>query len=156
MATNKGQISPNATLNPTAPAPAPVPKAADAPKSDRKKLVSTQLLANKILVWHKEADKSELFRLDLAGLVPTVIDALVHYGAKQIVADIGASLEGQARLDAMGKAVASLGAGAWPRRESQPAVVTLDTALDVTWKAMQRTNPAITLAEVKRLLGLPA
>jgi hypothetical protein len=72
--------------------------------------------------------------------------------AKPVNANPELSIE--ERIAGYQKAIATLGAGAWPRRAAAPIVVTLDMALDVTLKTMQMTNAAATMADVRRMLGL--
>jgi hypothetical protein len=88
-------------------------------KTDRKKLVSTSVVENKV-IWHDARTGGEFARLNIDELDGKIREQLIMYGLKQIVADIVAGVDGaDAKIVGMGKAVDSLVQGQWPRRTSE-------------------------------------
>lgn len=90
-------------------------------KSDRKKMVSTQVVGS-VVVFHNAQTEAEITRIDVAGLSEAMQLALMVYGAKQIVADVVSAVDGiDAKSGGMARATDALRAGMWPRRPSAPA-----------------------------------
>ena len=90
-------------------------------KSDRKKMVSTQIVGS-LVVFHNAQTEAEITRLDVAGLSEAMQLALMIYGAKQIVSDVVSVVDGiDAKQRGMVSATEALRAGSWPRRPSAPA-----------------------------------
>lgn len=99
-------------------------------KTDRKKLVSTEVLRGRELVFFDTRTNGEFARLNVAILSDDVQAQLMVYGAKQIVSDVVAGLDGaDAKVEGMAAAVDALRGGAWPRRK--PAEGSLDRAIDL-------------------------
>lgn len=122
-------------------------KMATVNKSDRKKLVGTQILGS-VIVFQRMDTGEEFARLDTAELAEDVTSATLIYGAKQIVADIVASADGaEAKVAGMIAAIDSLKAGVWPRRQGAP--VSMDKAIETMMKALGETE-----AQVRARLGM--
>lgn len=106
-------------------------------KSDRKKLVGTQVIGG-VVVFHRADTGEEIGRVDTTALTPAMVQSTLVYGTKQIVSDVVAGADGiEAKINGMKAAIASLGAGTWPRREGAPAsmekaIVTMMAALGET------------------------
>lgn len=115
-------------------------------KSDRKKLVSTQVDGAK-LIWHRVDSGAEIGRLDVTTLTKEMKLALMQYGAKQIVADVVSAAEGEAKFNGMAAGIAALGAGTWPRRPSAPS--TMEPAI-----AALMANLGCDRAKAREMLGL--
>lgn len=116
-------------------------------KSDRKKLISTQVVGSK-LVWHRVETGEEMCRLDICALTPNIVSQLLVYGAKQIAADVVAAADGENKFAGIRAAVAALGAGQWPRRPSAP------TSMEAAISALI-VNMGISREKAREMLGLP-
>ena len=120
-------------------------------KTDRKKGISTEVLANKnglptILVFHRTDTGAEITRLDVAMLTDTT--QLLVYGAKQICSDVVAGVDdADKKYAGIAAAVAALGAGTWPRRASAPA--TLEPAIAMIMAAQKCSRE-----QARQLLGM--
>jgi len=91
-------------------------------KSDRKKLIATQVIGA-LVVFQRADTGEEITRVDVDALSGEMQLALMTYGAKQIVSDIVAALDGMDdKAVGMTKACDSLRAGVWPRRASQASM----------------------------------
>jgi hypothetical protein len=106
-------------------------------KSDRKKLVGTQIVGTKVVFMRADTGE-EIGRVDVATLTDNMTQQTLIYGVKQIVSDVVAGAEGiEAKVAGMSAAIASLGSGNWPRRPSAPVdmektIVTLMATLGET------------------------
>ena len=115
---------------------------ATANKSERKKLIQTQVVDG-VVIFQRADTGEEFTRLDTEGLDPAILEQLVVYGAKQVISDVVASLEGlDAKMEGMQKAVASLENGAWPKRTSEvsidKAAETLAAKLGISVEALKK------------------
>ena len=118
-------------------------------KTDRKKVVSTNVFGSTV-TFHRAESGEEFARLDVRALPEGIVDQLLIYGAKQIVADVVAGVDGvDKKIDGMAAAVASQGSGVWPRRASAPA--TLEPAIGALM-----ANMGITREKAREMLGLDA
>lgn len=116
-------------------------------KTDRKKLVATQVVGETVVIFFDTRTGAEFNRLDIVSLTPTMRDKLMVYGAKQIVADIVAGVEGpDAKIKGMSKSVDALVAGQWPARASERSP---EGAI-----AMLMSAQGCTRAAARALLGL--
>ena len=105
-------------------------------KSDRKKLVSTQVIGTTVIM-HRVDTSAELGRIDVRALTDVIRDQTLIYGVKQIVSDVNAQLEGEAKFEGISRAIAALGSGTWPARTAAPmnmeaAILTLMAQLRET------------------------
>lgn len=118
-------------------------------KTDRKKLVSTEVLADgATCVWFDARTGGEFARIDLTECTSDMQTRLAMYGLKQIVADIVSGLDGpDAKIKGMAGAVAMIEAGQWPRRA--PAEGSLDRAI-----AMLMQAQGIDRGAARAMLGL--
>lgn len=108
-------------------------------KSDRKKLINTQVI-DALVVFQRADTGEEICRIDTDGVNGAMQTALMVYGAKQIVSDIVAALDGlDEKAAGMVRACDALRAGQWPRRASQasvePAIAMLMTAQGISREA---------------------
>ena len=115
-------------------------------KSDRKKLVSTQTVGT-VLVWHRVDTGEELCRVDSAALDVDIVEQLIIYGMKQIVADVAANVDGEERFNTIKSGAAAIGCGQWPRRAAAPA--SMEPALTALM-----VNMGITRAKAREMLGM--
>jgi chemotaxis receptor (MCP) glutamine deamidase CheD len=114
-------------------------------KSDRKKLVSTQIIGS-VVVFHRCDTEAEIGRVDTAMLEGDILQKTLVYGIKQIVSDIVAAADGiDAKVAGMAQAIKKVNLGEWPRREA--SVGNVDKALEVMAKAL-----GLTVAEVQAKL----
>lgn len=114
-------------------------------KSDRKKLIKTEVFGG-VVVFQRADTGEEFTRLDVDDLAETVITQLMTYGAKQIIADVVASLDGvDDKVKGMQRAVEALQAGQWPRRTSE---VSVDKAAETLAASM-----GISVDALKAMLG---
>lgn len=91
-------------------------------KSDRKKLINTQVIGA-LVVFQRADTGEEICRIDTDTVSGAMQTALMVYGAKQIVSDIVAALDGiDEKAAGMVRACDALRAGAWPRRASQASM----------------------------------
>lgn len=101
-------------------------------KSDRKKLISTQVIGG-IVVFARADTGEEISRINIDVVSSDMQLALMVYGAKQIVADVVSQADGiEAKAKGMSAACDALRAGQWPRRISmasmEPAIAMIMAA----------------------------
>lgn len=109
-------------------------------KSDRKKLVSTQVVGATIIM-HRVDTGAELGRIDTRALTEAMRDQTLIYGAKQIVSDVNAQLEGEAKFEGISRAIAALGSGTWPARTSAP--MNMETAILTLMAQLHETREQV-------------
>ena len=110
-------------------------------KSDRKKLIGTQVVGN-IVVFHRVSTGEEIGRVDTGMMGGEILAQTLAYGVKQIVSDIVASADGiEEKCAGMRTAIASLGAGTWPRRAGAPA--SMDKAIETMMRALGETREQV-------------
>lgn len=118
-------------------------------KSDRKKLVGTQIIGS-VVVFQRVDTGEEIGRVDSGALAGVALEQTLVYGVKQIVSDIVASADGlEAKITGMQGAIASLNEGQWPRRLAAP--VDMNKAIETMMKALGKTR-----AEVCTMLDIEA
>lgn len=116
-------------------------------KTDRVKLVSTQVVESTV-IFHRTDTQAEFARIDVAACTGDMKRALLVYGAKQVCSDIAAGIDNaDKKIEAIAAAVASLGAGTWPRRASAPA--SLEPAIAMIMAAQKCDR-----AQARQLLGM--
>ena len=108
-------------------------------KSDRKKLINTQVIGA-LVVFQRADTGEELCRVNTDNVSADMQLALMTYGAKQIVSDIVSAADGiDDKAKGMAAACDALRAGVWPRRASQasvePAIAMLMAAQGITREA---------------------
>lgn len=101
-------------------------------KSDRKKLINTQVIGG-IVVFARADTGEEITRINTDMVSSEMQLALMVYGAKQIVADVVSQADGiDAKAKGMSAACDALRAGQWPRRISmasmEPAIAMIMAA----------------------------
>lgn len=101
-------------------------------KSDRKKLINTQVIGG-IVVFARADTGEEITRINTDMVSSEMQLALMVYGAKQIVADVVSQADGiEAKAKGMSAACDALRAGQWPRRISmasmEPAIAMIMAA----------------------------
>jgi len=116
-------------------------------KTDRVKTVKTEVVGATI-VWTRLDTEGEFGRLDVSALTPDMLRACALYGAKQVVADVvGTPANMDERVTRMKTAIASIGSGAWPRREA--AEISPETAMLALAAKMGKS-----IEEVRAMLGM--
>lgn len=108
-------------------------------KSDRKKLINTQVIGA-LVVFARADTGEEICRVNVDDVSSDIGLALRVYGAKQIVADIVSQADGiEAKAKGMAAACDALASGQWPRRVSaaslEPAIAMLMTAQGISREA---------------------
>lgn len=101
-------------------------------KSDRKKLINTQVIGG-LVVFARADTGEEITRINTDTVSSEMQLALMVYGAKQIVADVVSQADGiEAKAKGMSAACDALRAGQWPRRISmasmEPAIAMIMAA----------------------------
>lgn len=118
-------------------------------KTDRRKLVETQVVLSKV-VWFDATTKTEFCRADVAEMSEAMQMQLAQYGLKQIVADVVAGVDGgDAKMAGMARAVEQAKMNQWPRRA--PAEGSLERAIGLLMMAQGCGRDA-----ARALLGLAA
>ena len=118
-------------------------------KSDRKKLISTQVVET-VLVFHRTDTGAEIARIDVRGLPTAIIAPTLVYGIKQIASDVVAGVEDvEKKIAGIAAAVSAIGAGQWPRRAAAPATMEPAIAAIMATQKCSRT-------QARAMLGLGA
>lgn len=103
-------------------------------KTEKVKLVATECVGT-TLQFKRAATKETFATLAVGQLSPKTLMDCAIYGAKQVCADVAASLEGEARFAAIQKAAESLQAGIWPTRKTEASADELMAKLQLLAKA---------------------
>lgn len=84
------------------------------PKTERRKLFTTEVIGTRI-VWFNAETEEELARLDTKTLTPAMELSALTYGVIQVVADrMATATTAEEKIHRLCRNVAALGSGQWP------------------------------------------
>ena len=115
-------------------------------KSDRKKLIKTQVIGQTIVFFRADTE-AEIARTDTESFPAELQQQGLIYGVKQIVADVNAGEEGEDKFTGIARACEQLDRGLWPTRPKAP--VSLESVIASIMELTGKSRAEVEVLQVR-------